>query len=140
MLETFDTSNILGFRNYVIVALLWSTGLRNSKLRDLQWNDINFDEATLLVKKGKGNIQRQLYLNERVLKDLKDYRQNILAGPQTYLFCSTYPRNKQPDVQGVPLSNRQLLDILKTVARIVGITRRMTSQMFGVSFHSLTSS
>ena len=112
MLETFNTANIFELRNYVITALLWSTGLRNSELRNLQWNDINFDEATLLVKKGKGNIQRQLFLNDRVLKDLKDYRKNILAGPQKHVFC-TYPNSKQSGVHDVSLSNKQLLDVLK---------------------------
>ena len=133
MLETFATEDILELRSYVIVALLWSTGLRNSELRDLQWQDIDFDNATLFVKKGKGNIQRQLFLNDRVLKDLKEYRNKILAGPQTHVFC-TYPNSKRKGVSDIPLSNTQLLDTLKTAARAAGITRRMTCQMLRHSF------
>ena len=133
MLETFNTADIFEFRSYVIVALLWSTGLRNSELRDLQWQDIDFDNATLFVKKGKGNIQRRLFLNDRVLKDLKDYRKKILAGPQTHVFC-TYPNSKRKGVSDIPLSNTQLLDTLKTAARAAGITRRMTCRMLRHSF------
>lgn len=133
MLETFDTADVFEFRNYVIVALLWSTGLRNTELRDLQWRDIDLEEATLFVKKGKGNIQRQIFLNDRILENLKDYRQQILAGLQTHLFC-TSTVNKKRGENDVPLSNKQLLDILKTAARKAGITRRMTAQMLRHSF------
>ena len=141
MLETFDTTFILEFRNYIIVALLWSTGLRNTELRNLQWQDIDLEEATLFVKKGKGNIQRQIFLNDRILENLRDYRQTILAGNKTYLFYS-FSTNKQSNKNNIQLSNKQLLDILKSVARKAEITQRMTAQMlrhsFGVSFHSLT--
>jgi integrase/recombinase XerD len=133
MLETFDTSNIFNFRSYVIIALLWSTGLRNTELRSLQWQDVDLEEATLFVKKGKGNIQRQLFLNDRILADLKEYRRQILAGPQTPVFC-TYPNSKRSGVCDLSLSNKQLLDILKNAARQVGIKRRVTAQMLRHSF------
>lgn len=133
MLDTFDISNSISFRNYVMVALLWSTGLRNSELRALTWSDIDLQEATLRVRKAKGNIQRQLFLNDRVLADITTYRARILAGPDTHMFC-TYPNSSRPGVCNVPLSNRQLLDILKEAARTAGIQRRITAHMLRHSF------
>jgi len=47
MLRAFDTDSPLGLRNYLVVALLWSTGLRNSELCALNWRDIDLDEARL---------------------------------------------------------------------------------------------
>jgi site-specific recombinase XerD len=133
MLDIFDTHDSIELRNYVIVALLWSTGLRNSELRALKWRDIDLQEATLFVRKAKGNIQRQLFLNDRVLGDLKTYRARILAGPDTHVFC-TYPNSKRAGVCDVSLSNHHLTDILKSAARAAGIKRRVTAHMLRHSF------
>ena len=133
MLATFDTNNMIDFRNYVIVALLWSTGLRSQELRALRWCDIDLDEGLLLVRKGKGNKQRRLFLNDRVLGDLRKYRKGILAGENTSVFC-TYPNSKRSEVCEVQLSNQHLLDIIHNAARAAGITRRTTCQMLRHSF------
>lgn len=133
MLKTFDISNIIDFRNYVIVALLWSTGLRSEELRHLRWNDIDLHEGILLVRKGKGSKQRQLFLNDRVLNDLRTYRKGILAGENTSVFC-TYPNSKRSEICEVQLSNQQLLDIIHNAARAAGIMRRTTCQMLRHSF------
>jgi site-specific recombinase XerD len=133
MLKTFDTGNMIDFRNYVIVALLWSTGLRSQELRALRWSDIDLKEGILLVRKGKGNKQRQLFLNDRVLGDLRKYRKGILAGENTSVFC-IYPNSKRSEVCEVQLSNQQLLDIIHNAARAAGITRRTTCQMLRHSF------
>ena len=133
MLKTFDIKNMIDFRNYVIVALLWSTGQRSQELRALQWQDINLDEGILLVRKGKGSKQRQLFLNDRVLGDLRTYRKNILAGKKTSVFC-TYPNSRRSEVCETQLSNQQLLDIIHNAARTAGISRRTTCQMLRHSF------
>jgi site-specific recombinase XerD len=133
MLDTFDKSNIIEYRNYCIVALLWSTGLRSFELRAIKWCDIDLVEGVLLVRKGKGNKQRQLFLNDRILDDLRTYRKKILAGEDTSLFC-TYPNSKKKEICEVQLSNQQLLDILHNAARSAGISRRLTSQMLRHSF------
>ena len=133
MLDTFDTNDTIELRNYVIVALLWSTGLRNSELRALKWCDVDLEEATLRVRKAKGNIQRQLFLNDRVLADMKTYRSRILAGANTHVFC-TYPNSSRAGVCDVALSNHHVNDILKQAARTAGIKRRVTAHMLRHSF------
>lgn len=133
MLDTFDKKNIIEYRNYVIVALLWSTGLRSFELRAIKWCDIDLVEGVLLVRKGKGNKQRQMFLNDRILEDLRIYRKKILAGEDTSLFC-TYPNSKKKEICEVQLSNQQLLDILHNAARSAGIKMRLTSQMLRHSF------
>jgi site-specific recombinase XerD len=133
MLKTFDKKNMIDFRNYVIIALLWSTGLRSQELRALQWRDIDLSEGMLLVRKGKGNKQRQLFLNDRILGDLRTYRKGILAGEKTSVFCA-YPNSKRSEVCEVQLGNQQLLDIIHNAARAAGITRRTTCQMLRHSF------
>ncbi len=83
ILDAFDVDNPLELRNYVIVALFWSTGLRNSELCALCWGDIDLDEACLIVRKGKGGKQRQVFLNDRVCGDLHRYRQRVCCPADT---------------------------------------------------------
>jgi site-specific recombinase XerD len=133
MLDTFNTNDVIEWRNYLIIALLWSTGLRSAELRALQWRDINLDEGILLVRKGKGNKQRQFFLNDRILNELREYRSKILASERTTVFCS-YPKNRRSVVTEVRISEKLLLEIIRTAARTAGIKRRTTAQMLRHSF------
>jgi site-specific recombinase XerD len=125
MLEVWDIKDSFGFRNYVMVALLWSTGLRSRELLALQWRDIDLEDGTVLVRKGKGSKQRQLYLNERMLKDLRRYRKSLLAGEKIPVFCG-YPNSKRKGVGDVGLSGKQLIDIVRNCAKDAGIERKVS--------------
>ncbi len=86
LLDTFDTSRFQGLRNYTMTALLWSTGIRNSELCGLNWRDIDFDEGTLLVRKGKGGKQRLLFLNDRIRKDMIEFRKKAIGDEYSPVF------------------------------------------------------
>lgn len=118
MLEKLDTADPFHRRNYLIIALLWSTGLRSSELCALRWCDLDLENATLLVRKGKGNRQRQIYLNDRILEDLRNYRRSILAGDQTPVFCR-YPIKQRSAGSGLTL--RYLSQIIRQAATNAGI-------------------
>jgi site-specific recombinase XerD len=77
LLEALDTRDLRQLRNYVIIALLWSTGLRVGELCNLDWTDLNFRRATMTVRRAKGGKSRMLYLNDRVLADLRAYRKRL---------------------------------------------------------------
>ena len=64
MLDTCDMNDPQGLRDYCIIAFLWSTGLRTAEFLALRWRDIDLEEGTVLVRKGKGQKQRSLFLNE----------------------------------------------------------------------------
>ena len=94
----FRERQSIGLRNYTIIALLWSTGLRSIELCSLDWRDIDLEEATLLVRKGKGNKQRQLFLNDRILEDLRVYHAQFGGNGKAPVFQST-STNKIPREQ-----------------------------------------
>lgn len=77
-------------RNYTIVVLLANTGLRCQEMLDLKEADISIKSLELLVRKGKRNKQRPIYLNETLASVLKEYleykRENNI--PSEYLFIS----------------------------------------------------
>ena len=75
LINAFDTDTDLGFRNYMMLVVLWCTGLRSAELCALKWADIDLDQGSLLVAKGKGGKQRLLFLNDRLWEDMRRYHQ-----------------------------------------------------------------
>ncbi|MFC1476587.1 tyrosine-type recombinase/integrase [Fibrobacterota bacterium] len=124
MLGTFDKTNPIDLRNYTIIALLWSSGLRSSELLSLEWRDIDLEEGVIHVKLGKGGKQRMLFLNDRILHDLRYYREQILAGKETAVFCS-HPYNRK-EISECGLGGRHLADIVRNSAKAAGIKRNVT--------------
>ncbi len=72
-------------RDYALVTLLTYTGLRISEALDIKVEDLNLSTKELIVKNGKGEKQRVVYLNDKSIQTLKEY----LKGKKTlsnYLF------------------------------------------------------
>ncbi|MBP3059492.1 tyrosine-type recombinase/integrase [Texas Phoenix palm phytoplasma] len=76
LFDSIDVTNNLGFRNYLILELLYSCGLRVSELIKLQIKDIFFSNSQILIH-GKGNKTRYLPLHENLVTKLVFYIKNI---------------------------------------------------------------
>ncbi|MGH8015677.1 MAG: tyrosine-type recombinase/integrase [Candidatus Zixiibacteriota bacterium] len=59
-------------RDYVILALLYSTGMRRTELANLRLNDINLSGGLITVI-GKGNKERVVPMGESTTRDIKSY-------------------------------------------------------------------
>jgi integrase/recombinase XerD len=97
LLKTCDRTDLKGLRNYTILALFWSTGLRKRELQALNCGDVNLDEGYLLVRRGKGGKQRQVFLNERIQQDLRAYADRWGWRPEAPLFRSVKPDSTHAD-------------------------------------------
>jgi len=53
-IETIDMSSPMDLRDRAILEVLVVTGIRNSELRALSLDDVDFEDGTLLVRCGKG--------------------------------------------------------------------------------------
>ena len=91
LLDTCDRADLKGLRNYTILALFWSTGLRTRELHLLNCGDINLNEKYLLVCRGKGGKQRQVFLNDRICDDLQAYAKSWGWPAEAPLFRSVKP-------------------------------------------------
>ncbi len=82
VLESIDTTTDLGNRNYILLELLFATGLRVSELCNLEVNDIDFSNKMIKVH-GKGNKQRIVVMYDTLIDNLKYYitftRSNLLS-------------------------------------------------------------
>jgi site-specific recombinase XerD len=67
-----DEKVYTSYRNSFIIKILLYAGLRNSEMRSLKYTDFNFDESYnlyILNICGKGNKERELYINKDVIED-----------------------------------------------------------------------
>jgi integrase/recombinase XerD len=130
MLDSCKITKPPGRRDYCIIALLWSTGLRTSEFLALEWRDIDLDEGAVLVRKGKGRKQRRLFLNDRLCDDMRRYRKNVLAGERHPVFCGS----KQSSRINGEMSRSELCAIIRTAAGLAGIERKVTPLMLRHTF------
>ena len=130
MLDSCDTKNPQKMRDYCLIALLWSSGLRTAELLALEWRDIDLEESTLLVRKGKGRKQRRLFLNDRLCEDLRRYRGGILYSERHPVFCGSAPAS----ARGGAMSRNELYVIIGLAAANGGIDRKVTPLMLRHTF------
>lgn len=74
-------------RLYSIVTLLAYTGLRISEALNVKFEDISLEAKELIVRNGKGDKQRTVYLNTKVINALKEYIKIRNSG-SSYIFVS----------------------------------------------------
>ncbi len=132
-LETFDTSNFAGLRNYTISALLWSTGLRNNELCSLDWRDIDLKEGTLLVRKGKGGKQRFLFLNDQIRQDMIEFRKNAKGDQSSPVFYAL-SQNKFSTQKHARLNQNTVVGFLRKQADKAGLQKRVHPLTFRHTF------
>ena len=134
-LNGFDTTTPDGLRNYTIFALIWSTGLRTSELTSLKWKDFDFENESFRVRKGKGRKERQLFLNDRLLEEMKDYRKTVCNRANDPVFPAL--TKNAATVKGetvTALSPDRLREITRNHAASIGLDKQVTPKTFRHTF------
>ena len=67
-----DQSTLLGLRDFAMLEVMYSTGVRVSELVGLDVTDVDFDEAICHVR-GKGRRERLAPLGQRAVEAIKKY-------------------------------------------------------------------
>jgi len=133
LLHAFDTDDLIGLRDYTMAALLWSTGLRNGELCALNWRDIDLEEGRLLVRKGKGGKQRQLFLNDRIWKDLIRYRQQMQGDEYPPVFYA-FSKNGSSTKKHARLSQSRVVEIIRKHGQVIGLKKAINPLTFRHTF------
>jgi site-specific recombinase XerD len=97
-------------RNSVIIYMFLYTGLRLNELLQLKTHEVNFEELSIFVNKGKGNKDRYVPIHPKLLYKLKGYlkKRNKKLKPSPYFF-SSYRSEK-------PLTNKNLDAVFKKLS------------------------
>lgn len=76
-----------GIRNYTIVTIMAYCGTRISETLDIRLSDINTQSKEIIIR-GKGNKQRTVYMNDKVVNAIKEYLKDRKDTDKDYLFIS----------------------------------------------------
>ena len=102
LLNSPDTSNLLGMRDKAILELLYGSGLRVSEVSNLTSEDINLEAQLLTVREGKGGKDRvvpltpiscnaiSLYINNRTTEITRFINEMIRRGFRRIGFIGDY--------------------------------------------------
>ncbi|MCM2325598.1 MAG: tyrosine-type recombinase/integrase [Candidatus Woesearchaeota archaeon] len=109
-------------KHYLIVALLYSAGLRVSELINLKVKDLCISEGYGFVRHGKGNKDR-IFIIARALRDEIDTWTHG-ADPESYVFSA---RNEM-------LSRKTVYVLVKYYSRLAGIRKNVHPHTLRHSF------
>lgn len=105
-------------KHLAILAVLYSCGLRVSELINLKWDNLDRDRRVINILGAKGNKDRQVPLNESLIKILEDYWKEYKS--KEYIF------NGQKSLQ---YSERSVGEVMKQLAEKAGINKRVYTHL-----------
>ena len=105
-------------KHRVILALLYSCGLRVSELINLKWDHINRSRMIINILQGKGKKDRQVMLSADLIPLLEKYYKEYK--PKVYVL------NGQFDLQ---YSSTSVGQIMKQLAHKAGINKRVYTHL-----------
>ena len=111
--------SLMGLRNFIIIMLLGTLGLRTSTLTGLNIEDIDVTCGLMWIRE-KGQRQRTIVLPHSLCKIIRNYLQ-LLRFEKGPLFISK--RNKR-------ISPRTLQDIFRRAADQLGIDKKLHARLF----------
>lgn len=116
IIQSLDRKTPTGFRNYTVILLLLDTGIRLSELTNLEIEDIDFGQSSMLIS-GKGNKERTVPFGIQVRRTLWRYARN-------YRACPVSPKEQHFFLSGngLPLQPRSVQSIIKRIGEKAGIT------------------
>jgi len=118
-----EASEFLRLRNKVILALLYSSGLRVSELVMLHSDSIDLSDRTIRIR-GKGEKDRIVLFDEQTKELLNNYF-SFRGDQSDYLFVNR---------SGNHLTPRYIQMMIKDYAKAAGIKKRVTPHILRHSF------
>ncbi len=129
LLETPDTTTVIGQRDRAMLEVLYATGLRVSELVSLQVDQINLRQGVIRVI-GKGNKERLAPLGEEAVswleKFMKESRAELFKGPP--------PATVFPSRRGLMMTRQTFWHAVKRYAIQAGIAKPLSPHVLRHAF------
>ena len=124
-----------GFRNKVILELLWATGMRVSELSNLNFGDLNLEQNEIKVF-GKGSKERIVLVSNRAKDLLNQYISTVrkLIAPE---YNTNIINDHSPvfiNSTGFRLQNNTIRKAIHEVVEKIELPKRVTPHVFRHSF------
>lgn len=120
-----------GYRNRIILELLWVTGMRISELSSLNYENLNLEQNEICVF-GKGAKERIVLIPDKTKVGLLNYIENVSS-----LICKTPQSPNSPlfiNYNGYRLQNQSIRKALKECLKNINFSKRVTPHVFRHSF------
>ena len=111
----------LNLKHRLVLMLLYYTGMRLDELRNLQWNDLDFERSLIHLKVTKGSKDRIVFLHDRLKIFIKDFR----LQKEGLVLISR---------RGQKYNQRSIQAIVRTAAKKAEITKKVTPHTLRHSF------
>lgn len=125
-----------GFRNRVILELLWATGMRVSELSNLNFGDINLEENEIRVF-GKGAKERIVLMSDRAKEYLKQYinsARNLIPAPGYNIPETNDDSPLFINNTGYRLQNKTIRQVINETVERIELPKKVTPHVFRHSF------
>jgi site-specific recombinase XerD len=97
----------------LVLMFLYYAGLRLSEVINLKWENLDFDRKTIQLKIAKGEHQRTIFLHERLIQELENFKI-----PRTGLIFMSNRGKKYSDetIQAIVKNSAKKAEIKKRVS------------------------
>lgn len=131
-LRTDEYSRILAAagsypRDFAILTVFLQTGIRVSELCSLTAADIDLVAATLTVRDGKGQKDREIELEKKGVKAIKNYLSQREESSYDALFLNRY---------GQPIGERGIRKLVKRFSEAAGLEKHVSPHIFRHTYAS----
>ncbi len=119
-MRVIDTSSYDGFRNYSIILLMLTTGVRITECLNIKLDDVNLKDRLITIRSesAKNRIERRIPISSKLKKPLKELIEIAAgAGDGEYLFQSIY---------GGQMTSGQIRDIFRKYAHEAKLKENIT--------------
>ncbi len=123
LLDALPARGPAAARNRALIVVMWRAGLRVAEALALEPKDVDLDQGTVTVLRGKGAKRRVAAIDQGAREFLEAWlaeRARLALEPGAPLFCGT-----RPGVVGHPVSRPYVTQMLKRYAEHAGITKRV---------------
>lgn len=101
-----------------MIKLMLNSGLRSSEVLNLKWRDVDLQTGRLTVRQGKGDKDRQVWVNESTLEYMRSWRER--SPDSTYCF---------PTLKGTRIHGQALREMMKRRGEKAGIPKGVHPHM-----------
>lgn len=133
LLESIDTTTEGGKRDYAIVALLFSSGLRVSELAALNRSDVNLERGEFSVR-GKGQKDRPVYLSKGAIAAAQAYLKTRRDSLKPLFIHYSGSKDDAEEGAYVRLSVRSIQRLVAAYGEQAGLAKHVTPHTLRHSF------
>ena len=116
LISSLDKSTPIGFRDYLLILMLFDCGVRISELLNIKIADFDMSTGMVMIV-GKGGKQRLVPVSRRTIRDLSRYlssfRKQMCPQYSFYLFAKS---------DGHPISGNGVYQMLKRLKQKAGLS------------------